>query len=262
MNRLHSRIECKILTWNVWCHYFVKAPRRQSRLEKIVEYIKTQSYDVICIQELFTLKILGLYTKSNEVEWFISTLKDLGYKYHTNPFESNPYIFGQNSGLLILSKTKIKESFSKVFNTTSEFNNKGYVCTTIEINGVDVCVCTAHLDAFYNNVKAIQVKEIQESLQKHYKEEKPIIMVGDLNICSRYMPDLYKYLSDEFSKLGLVNAITKNHETYISGLTLDHIFVSKEFISVDNISTDLVKDDELGILSDHYAVSAILHIRI
>jgi len=255
--------QCKILTWNIWCHYLVKAPKRQSRLEKIVEYLKEQSYDIICIQELFTLKIFGLFTKSNEIEWFIDALKDLGYKYHTNPNDTIPLFFGQNSGLLILSKKPIKESNSGIFTNASitEYsNNKGFVCSTIEINeGVEICICTAHLDA-HSNVKLAQVKQIQESLQKYYEEGKPIIVVGDFNICPRAMSNLYQILSDEFSKIGLVDIVNQNQRTHYYGATLDHFFISKELIKADDIKGDLIKDDELGMLSDHYALGTTIYI--
>ena len=47
-----SPTDVRILSHNVWAHYFVPAPNRQQRLEALVRHIKTATpaYDIVAVQ--------------------------------------------------------------------------------------------------------------------------------------------------------------------------------------------------------------------
>lgn len=91
----------RILTHNMQCHYFVSAKNKWSRMEKFLNEIS--SYDVLLLQELFTVNIIGFQITSLK-DWFIGQAKQKGFSYFASPSANR---FGQDSGLLILSKFPI-----------------------------------------------------------------------------------------------------------------------------------------------------------
>mmetsp|Transcript_74829 Transcript_74829/g.112785 ORF Transcript_74829/g.112785 Transcript_74829/m.112785 type:complete len:183 (-) Transcript_74829:26-574(-) len=173
--------------------------------------------------------------------------------------QSLPKFFGQNSGLLIFSKFPIISSQSEIFQTSSitEYpNNKGFVLADIEIcEGKIITVCTAHLDAhFHSTTREAQVKQIADAMQPKYNEGIPLMMMGDLNICPRCKPGEYAYLRDTMKELGLEDIVPNDAVTHVLGATLDHIFFSKSSWDASLSSVEYWKDEEAGMLSDHYAV--------
>ena len=252
----------RILTLNVWSHYLVRAPCRQTRLDKIVEWIKKQDYDVLCIQELFLLK-LTIYSRSSELDNFVTSLQEHGYIHHTDPKASLPSFFGQNSGLIILSKLPFTSTTSAIFDTASitEYsNNKGFITATIQVTpNQNICVCTAHLDA-HSDARLSQLKQIGTFLKEGpFKQHTPIVVLGDLNICPRSTPKHYEALKNELNDIHIVDIVDKDLVTHIYGATLDHIFISKDLLS-SNFVSKYLEDDNAKMLSDHHAVGVTITI--
>lgn len=93
--------QLKILTHNMQCHYFTRSPNKWERMQKFLEYV--EEYDILLLQELFTVSFFG-YVVTTLKDWIIQEAKSKGFLHHAVPSTSQ---FGQDSGLLILSKFPI-----------------------------------------------------------------------------------------------------------------------------------------------------------
>lgn len=247
----------KVLSLNVYSHYLVSAPNRGERLKCIADIIIEKDFDIICIQELFLLKI-GFTTVSKHLDIFSQTLKEAGYN-HTIPTESLPRFLGQNCGLLIFSKFPILSSHSEIFDYSSltEYpNNKGFISIDIEINNKPIVVCTTHLDAHSPQSRLPQLEQIFNYLKKRKDENNQILLMGDLNIPTNSSE--YLHLEDTCKQLGLRDVV-HIEKTHIYGATLDHLFISNDF-SLNKKAASFWESPTIGMLSDHAAMEFSLQL--
>lgn len=64
-----SPTDVRILSHNVWAHYFVPAPNRQQRLEALVRHIKTASpaYDIVAVQVRVCVYVCCVYYTNHAI---------------------------------------------------------------------------------------------------------------------------------------------------------------------------------------------------
>jgi endonuclease/exonuclease/phosphatase family metal-dependent hydrolase len=232
----------KILTYNILCHWLVIAPNKAQRLQTLIE--KIESYDIVCIQELFTLGALrfGVLTYKN---WIISEANKKGFLFYA---DSPSALFGQDSGLLILSKLPITSSDYMVFNHwswTEGLNAKGAIQATIDYDGVPLNVVTLHCDA--HGAQLEQIQELSSSIQ----QDESCLVCGDFNIA--YGTSGYDHITRAFAEFEDVfhDDASKRKPTHMNGCTLDHIFVSKtlkkKFEVVNPTTVDYAISDHIGV---------------
>eukprot|EP01091_Cochliopodium_minus_P003185 TRINITY_DN13022_c0_g1_i1.p1 TRINITY_DN13022_c0_g1~~TRINITY_DN13022_c0_g1_i1.p1 ORF type:complete len:333 (-),score=82.95 TRINITY_DN13022_c0_g1_i1:22-1020(-) len=276
-----------ILTQNIWAHYLVLAPERKLRLKQFIEHLSMNSekYDVVCLQELFILKI-GPLVLMDEAEYFIKEMSKLGYIYYTSPLKSISKKFNlkvQNSGLISFSKYPIVEhEFHNFEDTVEPINNKGFEKFKVKVGNKTVNFTNAHLDG-KGSMRMSQVDQISRKMKK----EDLFVAVGDWNINSiNVNSPPFKTLEEKMNakdQMTLRNPSLKTFRTKPSFLSqflkqifgslipplhwpskteedkitddvylLDHIFVGDGF-SVENCQRVDIRDDVRPI-SDHFGV--------
>lgn len=213
----------RVLSHNVWAHYLVNAPARSRRLRGLVRHIVRGRYDVVCLQELFVLK-LGPLALVRHFDAFARAMADAGLPFHTDPMASMPRVIGQNSGVVIFSRHPLLEVGGATFNTSVEFlNTKGYVYAIAQLPaGVmqargtsspgeragamrrddtrNVAVMCCHMDAPTRPryVRAAQITQVSEAAAALAARTDlnlvcaPII-AGDFNTCPRTFDDGSNY---------------------------------------------------------------------
>jgi len=87
----------KIMSWNIQELFWYS---NRTKMEKIIQYIKQSNCDLICLQEVFEISSLEriLYDKDILQKYPFSITGNMKSK----------YIFGENSGLLVLSTQPIQ----------------------------------------------------------------------------------------------------------------------------------------------------------
>tara|TARA_Y100000389_G_C17454594_1_gene517217 strand:- start:1755 stop:2513 length:759 start_codon:yes stop_codon:yes gene_type:complete len=151
-----------IMSWNVQGLFCYTTPLK---VKNIIDYIKILNFDVICLQEVFEDWVK---------EELILNLKD-NYPYYLLGNTKKKYVFGEDSGLLILSKY--------IINFVDEYLIEGCVLpdslcekTVIYFTVGGINFSTTHLQANNYDVSNVQIKEI---LNRSPFES--FIITGDLN---------------------------------------------------------------------------------
>ena len=197
----------RVLTYNVWCHYpmsFLKQPSRvmwgfqcQARLALLAQHIVEAQYDVVCLQELFLLRV-GPWGAAMRANWdfVVARLAIGGYRWCNEPRDSGGAsgggggggggrwaAAGQNSGCAVFSRHELLRCESVGFARTSEgFNAKGFVIADFRLplavasgvggqgqgqgrgQGQLVRVVCTHLDARDWGSKRAQIEQLAAHL--------------------------------------------------------------------------------------------------
>ena len=236
----------KISTWNV--------NSIRARIENIKKYLKSNSPDIILLQEI----------KTEEQNYPFDDLKELGYI---------SYVNGQKSynGVSILSKKKLNEINTDL--PGDKIKQSRFISTEINIKNKKVDL----INIYAPNGNPINTEKyfykldwldlLIKFIEKKSKEERSIILAGDFNIIPEdadvYSPE--QYLNDalfrlevrkkfrELINLGLNDTFrnfNKNKDNYTfwdymrgswqknNGLRIDHMLISNTLI-------DMVKKVEI-----------------
>jgi endonuclease/exonuclease/phosphatase family metal-dependent hydrolase len=176
--RVATRSDIRVLTHNVWAHYFVAAPERSKRMKLLIDYVAADPIDVVCVQELFVLSV-GPFVFAPHWEMVASELEKRGFVHQTNPLQSSRALF-QNSGLCSFSRLPLDgEAQFTAFATTAEvLNNKGF-----ELLHVDgrLALINTHFDS-RKHTQAAQRDQIAAAVRG--EQTGPLLAVGDWNISS------------------------------------------------------------------------------
>lgn len=149
--------EIKVFSLNTWMLPLGISADNNERFEKIIEHIKEEDYDIICLQEVW----------GNN---YLKKLEELEY----NTYYKNNKFFN-SGGLVILSKEKgefTKNSFKTNSNIIEKIAGKGYLLLETK----NFTVVNTHLDAYDKKISIKQFEEI-----KKLSQEK-IILCGDFNL--------------------------------------------------------------------------------
>jgi endonuclease/exonuclease/phosphatase family metal-dependent hydrolase len=231
------------LTYNILCHWFVDAPNKAQRLQTLLD--KIESYDVVCLQELFTFGALryGLVTYKT---WIVSEAKKKGFLFYA---DSPGSLLGQDSGLLILSKLPITSCDYLIFNNWTEWlNAKGAIQATIDHDGTPLNIVTLHCDS--HGAQLEQIQELGHAIQQN----ESCLVCGDFNVA--YGGSGYKKVTQIFAEFEDVFASKPSkREPTVDGMTIDHIFVSKSLKKNFEVVNPTMVDYQI---SDHIGVSVTL----
>jgi len=207
----------------------------KGRLQNFLKAIEEESPDVVCLQELFTIKLFGLFSWTSEYDFVVSGLEGLGYCLcrPSDGVSSLPIFFGQNSGLAVFVKAQIGlecvECKEVVFQKSAELVcNKGYQLVTLSLtddsgskSGRNLHVINTHLDA-RPQVIVSQYREV-------------VLAVASINNRSKVLTELKK-TSDERTEEDVGNS-KKNEE--MEETTNNHFVVTGDW----NICQQKVWDD-------------------
>lgn len=155
----------KFMTWNIQELFWYS---NENKLNKIINFINTLDYDLICLQEVFEISSLEkiLYNK------------DIFQKY---PFSitgnmKSKYIIGENSGLLVLSKQPIQyKKFEPLL--PYEFPDSGASKGILYFTVGEINFATTHLQSENELIAAQQMRLARDSSPF----EDSFILLGDLN---------------------------------------------------------------------------------
>ena len=204
----------KIMSWNIQELFWYS---NKSKMERITQYIKQSDCDVICLQEVFEISSLErlLYDK------------DIIQKY---PFSitgnmKNKYIFGENSGLFILSNQPIQ--FIKYeplipYELPDSWASKGIIYFKIGIHNFAV----THLQAFNEPLAEQQLRLVRDSSPFGLN----FILLGDLNhtnadICLGCKKNNYKRTSDNNQILDYILPMNQNNTFKKGNVYVDDISI-------------------------------------
>jgi len=155
----------KIMTWNIQELFWYT---NEKKINKIIDFIKTLDCDVVCLQEVFEISSLNkiLYDK------------DIFQKY---PFSitgsmKSKYIFGENSGLLVLSNQPIQyKKFEPLL--PYEFPDSGASKGILYFKVGAYNFATTHLQSENELIAAQQMRLARDS--SPFNDS--FILLGDLN---------------------------------------------------------------------------------
>ena len=276
----------KICTHNLWCHYpmsFVpwkQCPTAiysfyfQERMTEFVRYIQANEYDVVCVQEVFMMKMFHIPAELgiSNLQYLSNLMKVNGFKYWTDGSHDckNTIIqtcFHQNSGLCVFSKYKLCNIKHISFTQTGEaINNKGFISCEIHFPGESDTIrfINTHFDSRDLRSKKCQIEQIVHHIEEHPIENSTTIICGDLNICPQRIYDngeQYSFLKKQMNAIGLQDLWneTESIPTENSGGSLDHIFLDKKesWFVEEKLILSIRNRDQLNI-SDHLGISVTL----
>jgi endonuclease/exonuclease/phosphatase family metal-dependent hydrolase len=209
-------------------------------LNQIIETINNENIDIVCFQEIITTASVA----------YIQKIAEATHLKHFEAYELSPcnLVENTNCGVAIMSRFPIDNSVKGMFpnprlsKTTSSGNtyytfDKGYICSTINVNGNKLKVFTHHGFPFrrFNSTPEANLP-VFEHFNNVLISENPDIVTGDFNAES--FMELINILSQEYQK-------TTNEVTTVDGKKFDNVLIKKD----KNFSSKLKK-----LLSDHYIV--------
>lgn len=257
------QIPCKlrIMTYNVlskdYDHMQQPENRWESRKGRIVELIKHDAPDIICLQELTVDQIEDL---SKELCELYASFAPLPNQYRTEMLG-----FFYNKGFLELVSGEKKELGPMYYwETFQTMCFQYFIKATFKdiITGKTFTVYNTHLDYLKPNVRQQLLDLVLNDAEKDALTQ-PVIIAGDFNTLPSVLPDNFKlpitpgldgnYILYSLTRKGFRNSIdmaliahagpmcsfTYSTKTFtpfstpdIAGLILDHIFVTPETIKV------------------------------
>lgn len=273
-NFIRSNGQINILSFNLWGSYFMGGPNFKDRLEIFAG--QAGNYDVLLLQEMFVLSI-GPFVLPNNVDWFVSRMQQEGFIYTTNPITSCPSLFGQNNGLLILSKLPFKETSNVSFKLKNrrKVSYKGWLAVELMLNdgSPPLKLVTTHLEHANEDLKVRQLHEVFESALEH--DPKRTIICGDFNTGPN-IPEIrtsYKSFTSLISKYDLSDLFPGPEKTYRDEIkktaktkvknpsfAIDHMLLTNDLLkgvvlgSTRIVEHNELRDGELFYASDHKAI--------
>lgn len=278
-----SGVPFSILTYNTQLITIAyKGRGRSNQLNRLIEVIKADSPDFICLNEVF---------HDGERDKIVAELRSTHPHRVDAPDESDITRGGvlEDGGLLLLSKHPIIQSDELIFRVNEGVDhlaNKGVICATVAVNGdpnnlLDIYV--THLQAKSPNIAKTQAKIGASFIASRSLKKIPALFVGDfnLNFNSGNSYDYYKSLNYPFDAWYYANffnrgndkGITRDNERKyesgslpmsdsrrgINGIRIDAILKYPAYSASFSVGDVQVKRYELnhnsGIdLSDHYGL--------
>ncbi len=188
-----DQVVVSILSQNLWgLPIWLPGMDQQNRYTKMAKAILTIDADIVCLQESFAHSLRKKVLPKLKTQYHLSS------EYSCNerifwPLKKDCY-----GGLMTLSKYPLT---SEEFYLYPQWNDmrieerigkKGFLISTIDINGIVVKVINTHLYAGSNPKDEIiryrQISFMNDILIAYYDlTSTPIFLVGDLNVCH---PDL------------------------------------------------------------------------
>lgn len=164
----------KIATYNVWY------PNIDVRAEQLILEINNIDADIIGLQEV-------------PLDFYNKLIKNVKYSHHASYLS-----YGEELGLVILSKHPISEEFS-LFESV-EFDNSVAHNVIIEINGIKYSITNVHLPWDSALAKEKQIVAIDRYIHSQRDKVHFFILLGDFNCTME--SSVHHYLLGDQSLLG------------------------------------------------------------
>ncbi len=215
------------------------------RKNRMIDFIKEKSFDVIGCQEASPLMLNDLKEGLNDLYEFIFMPRDsrgegtpVLYKKEMKPVEH---------GSFWLSNTPEKESIV-------EGSHFPRVCTYVKFK--DFIFFNTHLDYVSDDVCLVQANYLIENIKRIAKDEEHILVTGDFNVhpSSKTIQFMNKHLVHDY-KENNPNQLTFHGYTHeVKGEPIDYIFHTKKVVTSKFMIHRHQDSDKF--LSDHYQISA------
>jgi endonuclease/exonuclease/phosphatase family metal-dependent hydrolase len=281
-------LEVSILTQNVWFILIASIPAND-RAPLIAEYLKTSTYDIVCLQEVWSSGV--------DTTYLDILLPELSEAYpYTVEYQPQPLVSGSvlDSGLVLLSKHPVKSSSFHAYGNKTGLDglaSKGAMVAHIEVlqdgMAANLIVLNTHLQAggpdeirYNQTLEAVHTLDLfveslvnDGAIDSDEISQTPIIAVGDFNTDERNDDELT--LSENYVQL--VETLGPNTQdlyrivqgngplgyTIGNRSRLDYVFgVSGDYEVLDSNIDDFVEtyDQTLERLSDHLGAYAKIDI--
>jgi endonuclease/exonuclease/phosphatase family metal-dependent hydrolase len=310
--RTAPRTALRVYSQNCWCHYLA-TPIGQwrgvhgaaspvmsgigysARIDQLAHHIIEQKFDVVLIQEVFVCR-LGPVILDGNFKRLAAALRHVGLEYHTDPMETLPAVYGQNTGTVIFSRFPLLATESHVFHKTAEgFNNKGFVAGRVAVEvgdgrTRDVLLVSTHLDARSWLAKESQIGQVAEYVAtqrnnaRTASKDQTEVVAGDFNLCPQTTAEGGYDNGDNYTSLagalrdagGLVSAWELDHTAGAAradmplaeypvtegDCTLDHIFLrGRDWDIVAPAKAVRFTDAAGNAISDHLGVTVTIKAR-
>jgi endonuclease/exonuclease/phosphatase family metal-dependent hydrolase len=255
--------------------------RYNARLSILAARIAEEKYDVVCVQELFLLRV-GPFVYTFNFRLFAKHMAIAGYIYHTDPTESLPSHFGQNSGVCIFSKRPLSSMEAEVYHASDEkvLSSKGFVCASVIVelpsrSPVEVSVFSVHTDARHWPSKILQLEQIKTKIasvktsSQRAKKSVEFVIAGDFNVCPQRVGEggyddgrQYKSMTQQMKAAADLEDAWKEEESLPTEgeASLDHIFIEPTKWKVVNKGRAEYKGPCGKSVSDHLGLSIDLEV--
>jgi endonuclease/exonuclease/phosphatase family metal-dependent hydrolase len=271
-----QKTSLRILTWNV--HYFDQMYRpgqqQQSQRIPIINFLKQQDADVLCLQEFFE-------SNNNQYDSNITYIKQtLNYPYH---YFVDDYKLPHNLykvGPVIFSRYPIVDTNRIQYNGSYTRASESLISADINVNGDTVRIYTTHLQSVMFRRKDYQyiekIKRVEDSLLEASKSivkklkqayavrgsqaesvrkaldssPYPSIVCGDFND----VPNSYTYfqirgnMQDAFLRKGA--GIGRTYASISPTLRIDYILADERFKIVQCKKVELSYSDHYPVIAD------------
>jgi len=177
----------KILCQNLNVHHLVShSTGKGERTAKFADALAAHSPDVVVVQEMFVLSTLFTKVGTDVRQQLLVKAKEAGLQYCALSKPANLF-FGQDAGLVILSKFPIAKEYNVTFREygwKEVPNKKGFVHAKLKVPGLEKClhIITVHMDAHEHTVRDSQVKQLRVHLGGHVSPDDYVIIGGNLNV--------------------------------------------------------------------------------
>ena len=255
-------LEITIMSYNIRQDTLADGETRSWSVRKpyMIEQIKEQTPDIICMQEV----------KSNQNSDLAKGLEEYGFVWYSRSKDE------EQEGLSIVYKKDKYELVSKDMFWLSETPNKeskGFgaaflrICVHAVLKNIEtqkeISVYSVHLEVMG---KEVREKEINMILDRLSKDDKKAIVCGDFNATQK--ENCYKAIAE---KMNSTQAVAKTTDTGITYQdfgasedklsfkdSIDFIFVDKDFYvrNFDILQEHKEIDGNSVYYSDHYAVKS------
>lgn len=242
----------KVLSYNIddlACHRHQYTTKDQARATEIIKYLESTNADIICLQEVW-----GETMKQELLDAFIAK----NYYVALPPWRKN-YFFGENSGLMTISKYPIITQTFIPFNNargTCRLFNKGVQYCHIRVpnsnpqTSIEFNIANTHLQASFGSYLNyyLTAKDQLNTIINDCPYES-CLLVGDLNLTQNQLEDFIKNEQN-------IQYFGENTEVTFSGcddrldyvLTITKLLKTKDFINIENKTESHIK------LSDHFPI--------
>ncbi|KAL0476713.1 hypothetical protein AKO1_006160 [Acrasis kona] len=189
----------RILSYNMFMRPFVNTNGNDYKPERLKLFMEneTHKFDVLCLQELFSM---GGHNRKYEL---IEGSKKHGLLYSTSLNGSWLSLKPIDSGLLILTKYPILDKDAIVFQEGADidgWSTKGAISALVSVptedehDEIKMLIVNTHTQAEYStedpkyyDIQRKQIEEVRQFIIKKHKQfpKAPIILCGDFNINAR-----------------------------------------------------------------------------
>jgi endonuclease/exonuclease/phosphatase family metal-dependent hydrolase len=266
--------EISVVSWNIqMLPNFFRAfspdlrKMQAKRLPWIVDYVKSQDFDVICFQEVFDLEQKRRLRRK---------LKKL-YPYQVKPINKGRMT---SNGIMLVSKYPMKKLGHVVYAKGSGSDGmaaKGCVLAEINVNGKIFQLAGTHLQAgggIAQTHRDQQYKDIRILLDKYKKDGIPQVVAGDMNTRNTDK-EAYERMIKELDVLDFplnedepytVDGNNSWNSEDKNGAQIDYIFLRKNGANVTVLAQNLLRprkriNGKIIDLADHYGVKTRISIQ-